>query len=217
MNTISSVNNTTTYTQQNTNKVAEVNSTNLANNAANQSAFSSYISQALAQVRVINPTNLSAPVVSGADKISTANQKEQKTISTFIQDLFSALSKEEIQKNPVLIAQQGIFQKKSQKADNSEDDFNNTVALAAYDSENSTTVGHLVANLQKLIADLNSNTSENENKSKELQSLQVSFQNILIAQGATTSQPESLKTFLQTLAQNLQGQSPLGIIINMFS
>lgn len=215
MNTISSVNNATAYTPQNTNKVAEINGTNLANNAANQSAFSSYISQALAQVRVINPTNLSAPVVSGADKTTTANQEEQKTISSFIQDLFSVLNKQDIQKNPALTIQLANYQKQITKKNDSEED-SNTVLLAAYDSENSTTVGHIVANLQKLIADLNSNVSDGQNKSQELQTLQVGFENILKAQGATTSQPESLKTFLQTLAQNLQGQSPLGIIINIF-
>lgn len=55
MSTISSVNNSNAYNPQVTTKVATANSTNLANNAANESAFSSYIGQAFAQIGLANP------------------------------------------------------------------------------------------------------------------------------------------------------------------
>ena len=94
------------YNTQTSNQVATVNSSNLANNAANQSAFSSYIGQAFAQIGVANPTNFSAPVVSGANKTSAKEQESQKSVSTFIQDLFSILSK----KNPLPTKNTVVYQ-----------------------------------------------------------------------------------------------------------
>ena len=204
------------YNPQITNKVANVNSANLANNAANQSAFSSYIGQALAQLGVANPTNSNAPVVSSAN---SANASE-KSLSTFIQDLFDILSKNDATENPATpIAEQSnqskAFSEENVSVENRSTDNEttetNTTAIDAYTADNSTTVGNIIANLQKLVDKLNLNDSTD---SPQVQTLQNDFQSILDAHGANPENPTSLATFLQALAQNLEGQSPLGIIIN---
>lgn len=219
MNTISSLNNSNAYNPQITNKVAAENSTNLANNAANQSAFSSYISQALAQVGIANPTNVAAPIVSSA---SEANSSEQ-SLSTFVQDLFSILSQKDSQQSPTTVNQeQTNFQQissqdneGSERSRDSESGGVNEAAISAYTGENSTTVGNLATNLQSLIKQLNNESQNTDaNSSSAIQALKNSFQSILDAQGAGADSSSTLGNFLQTLAQNLQGQSPLGIIIN---
>ncbi len=216
---ISSVSNPNFYNPQTTNKVAATNNANLANNAANQSAFSSYIGQALAQIGVANPTNSSAPVVSGANKANSS----QKSLGTFIQDLFAILSKEETpQKTTATPTQQTNLKQTLQNKESSESSSDselgslNEAALAAYTGGNSTTVGNIAANLQLLVKQLNDNSRNAENNSSSaIQSLQSVFQSILDAQGAsTTNGKATLGSFLQALAQNLQGQSPLGIIVN---
>ena len=212
---ISSVSNNF-YNPQITNKVANVNSANLANNAANQSAFSSYIGQALAQLGVSNPTNSNAPVISSANSANTS----EKSLSTFIQDLFDILSKNDVAENPTTpvaeeFNQSQAFSEETTTVENRSGDNETTetniTAIDAYTADNSTTVGNIIANLQKLVDKLNLNDSTD---SQQIQTLQNDFQSILDAQGATTANPTSLATFLQTLAQNLEGQSPLGIIIN---
>ena len=210
------------YNTQTSNQVATVNSSNLANNAANQSAFSSYIGQAFAQIGVANPTNFSAPVVSGANKTSAKEQESQKSVSTFIQDLFSILSK----KNPLPTKNTVVYQQTNsplisikndeQNESLQENSEINETAIAAYNAENSTTVGNIVENLQTLIkqlSDTNRNTTTSNN-SDAIETLQNGFKNILDAIGAAPDNKIQLGSFLQTLAQNLQGQSPLGIIIN---
>ncbi|MEI7795935.1 MAG: hypothetical protein WCI06_04780 [Methylococcaceae bacterium] len=223
MSTISSVNNSTAYNSQITPKVAAANNANLANNAANQSAFSSYIGQAFAQIGVANPTNASAPVVSGANKINAKEQESQKSVSTFIQDLFSILSDPNTsqkitapvsqQSNSSQYPSQNNGQKGNQRADS---DINQTAltALTAYNAENSTTVGNIVTNLKTLVNQLNSTRQNSQNNNNTIEALQNGFQSILDAQGASANNKTTLGVFLQTLAQNLQGQSPLGIIIN---
>ena len=216
---ISSVSNPNFYNPQTTNKVAATNSANLANNAANQSAFSSYIGQALAQIGVANPTNSSAPVVSSANKANSS----QKSLNTFIQDLFAILSKKETSKKPTTNAAQQANSKQalldnesSENSSDSELSGLNEAALAAYTGNNSTTVGNIASNLQTLVKQLNDNSRNAENNSSSaIQTLQNGFQSILDAQGAsTTNGKATLGSFLQALAQNLQGQSPLGIIVN---
>ncbi|MEI7840576.1 MAG: hypothetical protein WCJ11_08760 [Methylococcaceae bacterium] len=213
---------TSIYNTQTTNQVATVNSSNLANNAANQSAFSSYIGQAFAQIGVANPTNASAPVVSGANKTSAKEQESQKSVSTFIQDLFSILSNPNTaQKVATSVTQQSNSspspsQNNGQKGNQSSDSDINQSAVAAYNAENSTTVGNIVTNLKTLVNQLNSARQDSQNNNAAtIQALQNGFQSILDAQGASASSNKTtLGGFLQTLAQNLQGQSPLGIIIN---
>ena len=213
---------TSIYNAQTTNQVATVNSSNLANNAANQSAFSSYIGQAFAQIGLANPTNASAPVVSGANKASAKEQESQKSVSTFIQDLFSILSNPSTtQKITLSVAQQSDSdsspsqsQNNGQNNQQSDSDINQS-AIAAYNAENSTTVGNIVTNLKTLINQLNSARQDSQNNNTStIQALQNDFQIILDAQGASANNKITLGGFLQTLAQNLQGQSPLGIIIN---
>ncbi len=214
-NTIS----TSIYNAQTTNQVATANSSNLANNAANQSAFSSYIGQAFAQIGVANPTNASAPVVSGANKASAKEQESQKSVSTFIQDLFSILSNPNTsQKITLSVGQQSDSDSSPSQSQNnnqpSDSDINQS-AVAAYNAENSTTVGNIVTNLKTLVNELNSARQDSQNNNTAtIQALQNGFQSILDAQGASTDNKTTLGGFLQTLAQNLQGQSPLGIIIN---
>jgi hypothetical protein len=212
---ISSVSNNF-YNPQITNKVANVNSANLANNAANQSAFSSYIGQALAQLGVANPTNSNAPVISSANSANTS----EKSLSTFIQDLFDILSKNDVTENSTSpVAEQSnqsqTFSEETTTVENRSRDDNETteknVAIDAYTADNSTTVGNIIANLQKLVDKLNLNDSTN---SQQVQTLKHDFQSILDAHGANHENQTSLTMFLQTLAQNLEGQSPLGIIIN---
>jgi hypothetical protein len=217
---ISSVSNNF-YNPQITNKVANVNSANLANNAANQSAFSSYIGQALAQLGVANPTNSNAPVISSANSANTS----EKSLSTFIQDLFDILSKNDVAENSTAPVTEKFNQSQTfseetttvtyptveNRSSDNETVETNVTAIEAYTADNSTTVGNIIANLQKLVDKLNLNDSTD---SQQVQTLQNDFQSILDAQGATTENPTSLATFLQTLAQNLEGQSPLGIIIN---
>jgi hypothetical protein len=203
------------YNPQITNKVANVNSANLANNAANQSAFSSYIGQALAQLGVANPTNSNAPVVSSANSANTS----EKSLSTFIQDLFDILSKNDAAENPATpIAEQSTNQSPAfseenvaveNRSNDNETTETNVIAIDAYTADNSTTVGNIIANLQKLVDKLNLG-----DLSPQIQALQNNFQSILDAHGATIKNPTSLATFFQALAQNLEGQSPLGIIIN---
>lgn len=228
MSTISSLNNSNAYIPQATNKVAGESSTNPATNAANQSAFSSYISEALAQIGVANPTSITAPVVSGADE--TSSLEDQSLFGSFVKDLFSILSKNTSEQgstvvDPTVVKQgQTNFQQISSQdnegseplADNetTESSINNE-AIAAYTGQNSTTVGTLAANLQSLIKKLNDESQNtDENNSSAIQSLKDSFQSVLDAQGAGENSPSTLGRFLQALAENLQGQSPLGIIIN---
>lgn len=204
------------YNPQITNKVANINSANLANNAANQSAFSSYIGQALAQLGVANPTNSNAPVISSANSANTS----EKSLSTFIQDLFDILSKNDDAETPATpIAEQSnqsqAFSEENVSVENRSTDNDvaetNVTAIEAYSADNSTTVGNIIANLQKLVDKLNLDDSAD---SKQIQTLQYDFQLILDAHGANPENKTSLTMFLQTLAQNLEGQSPLGIIIN---
>ena len=228
MNTISSTSSVNAYNPQITNKVAEVNSANLANNAANQSAFSSYIGQAFAQIGIANPTNSTAPVVSGTDRTTQKGDDNKETVSTFIQNLFDILSQKETPQrnftadsstNAVRFALKngGDTESSAENAGESSEE-NNQAALAAYGATgNATTVGNIVTNLQALVQQLNneSRNTESDNASK-LASLQNGFQSILNAQGANAGNIATLGGFLQTLAQNLEGQSPLGIIINTF-
>lgn len=228
MNTLSSVSNVNAYNPQIVNKVAEANSANLANNAANQSAFSSYIGQAFAQIGIANPTNLTAPVVSGTDKTNTKGQDNQETVSTFIQNLFDILSQKETPQrnfavdsfaNSTNALKQNLSDAESTAENAGETSGeNNEAALTAYGASSATTVGNIVTNLQTLVQQLNdeSRNTPSDNLSK-LQSLQDGFQSILNAQGANAGNTATLGGFLQTLAQNLEGQSPLGIIINTFS
>lgn len=219
MSTISSVNNSNAYNPQITNKVAAENSTNLANNAANQSAFSSYIGQALAQIGAANPTSVATPVVSSA---SQANSSE-RSLSTFIQDLFSILSQKDTQQSstPVSNLQAKLQQTFSQDNEGTESSSDsetsgvNETAIAAYTSGNSSTVGNLATNLQSLVKQLNDESRNTANNSSStIQALRNGFQSVLDAQGAGTNSSATLGNFLQTLAENLQGQSPLGIIVN---
>jgi len=221
MSTISSVSNSSAYNPQITNKVASANSANLANNAANQSAFSSYIGQALAQIGVANPTNSIAPVVSGSNNANKNNLSE-KSLSTFIQDLFSMLSQKDSssQKPVTAVDQQTNYQQNpnpnvERRAANEAESAFNAVAIAAYNPENSTTVGNLVGNLKSIVQQLNDASRKTESDdSSALQALKKGFQSVLDAHGADSDNKASLRNFLQTLAQNLQGQSPLGIIVN---
>lgn len=228
MNTISSATSINAYNPQLVNKVAEVNSTNLANNAANQSAFSSYIGQAFAQIGIANPTNSTAPVVSGTDRTNQKGDDNQETVSTFIQDLFDVLSQKENapQRHFSEVLPVNVAKLLSDNASEPESDSensgevsseNNEAALAAYGASSSTTVGNIVANLQTLVQQLNAETRNTpSDNSGKLDALKNGFQSILNAQGANTETPATLGGFLQTLAQNLEGQSPLGIIINTF-
>lgn len=225
MSTISSVNNYNISNPQITNKVAPINGENLADTAANESSFSSYIQESLANLNLKNPTSNPAPVVSGSEKTNSV----EKSLSTFIQDLFELLSQKEAAQNPTPATQiqagleqafsQGNTSSENDSTDNESSESNIPITLAAYTSDDTTTVGNIISNLQKLVDKLNLNdgSNTNQNEAAKLQSLQNSFQSILDAQGATTENPTSLANFLQTLAQNLQGQSPLGIIINTFS
>lgn len=228
MNTISSLSSVNTYNSQIVSKVAEVNSANLANNAANQSAFSSYIGQAFAQIGLANPTNATAPVVSGTDRTTEKGDDNKETVSTFIQNLFDILSQKNVSSpernfalNPFesFVLKQNLSDAENY-AENADENVgeNNEVALAAYGANNTTTVGNIVGNLQSLVQQLNdeSRNTPSDNIAK-LEALKNGFQAILIAQGAKADNTATLGGFLQTLAQNLEGQSPLGIIINTFS
>lgn len=218
MSTISSINNSNAYNPQITNKVAAANSTNLANNAANESAFSSYIGQAFAQIGLANPTSVATPVISSA---SQANSSE-KSLGSFIQDLFSILSQKDSQQNPTIVSrEQSNFQQvrlqNNEGSESSSDSENgiNDAAIAAYTSSDSTTVGNLATNLQSLVKQLNDESRNTENNSSStIQALKNGFQSILDAQGAGANSSATLGNFLQALAQNLQGESPLGIIVN---
>lgn len=225
MNTISSVSSSTSYNPQLVNKVANVDSANLANNAANQSAFSSYIGQALAQIGIANPTNSTAPVVSGTNKAGAKEQDSQKAVSTFIQDLFTILSAEEDVQNPTPTVEQQQNQQEKNVAEQffqSQNlalgaDENSSEAIAAYTTQESTTVGHIVTNLQSLIKQLNDESLKTESDdTSALQRLERGFQYVLDAHGANSDNPATLGVFLQALAQNLEGQSPRGVIINTY-
>ncbi|MDD2865127.1 MAG: hypothetical protein PHC99_10480, partial [Methylococcales bacterium] len=189
----------------------------------------SYIGQAFAQIGIANPTNSTAPVVSGTDRTTQKGDDNKETVSTFIQNLFDILSQKETPQrnftadsptNAVKFALKndgGDTESSAENAGESSEE-NNQAALAAYGAtSNATTVGNIVSNLQTLVQQLNaeSRNTESDNSSK-LASLQNGFQSILNAQGANVDNTATLGGFLQTLAQNLEGQSPLGIIINTF-
>lgn len=228
MNTISSASSVNAYNPQLVNKVAEVNSANLANNAANQSAFSSYIGQAFAQIGLSNPTNATAPVVSGTDRTNQKGDDNQETVSTFIQNLFDVLSQKEsapqrnfaaeLPANTAKVTSDETYDSESFSEDTGDLSENNSEALAAYGANGATTVGNIVTNLQSLVRQLNAESRNTpSDDSNKLEALKNGFQSILNAQGANTGNTATLGNFLQTLAQNLEGQSPLGIIINTFS
>ena len=254
MNTISSVNNANGYNPQVTTKVAVENSANVASNAANQSAFSSYIGQAFAQIGVANPTNLSAPVVSGTSK---PNSPEQ-SMSSFINDLFAVLSQNDSSKQPLksVVVQvnyqpPALKEHKNPKGSSDHQQIKlpsvtenrkpnvtenanvpgmtgnakapsttevqsvNKAAIAAYTDVKSTTVGNLALNLQSLVKQLDSESNDSA-QNEMIKVLKDGFQRILNAQnsGPGVNDSKQLGSFLQTLAQNLHGQSPLGIIVN---
>lgn len=221
MSTINPISNSNVYNPQIVNKVAEANSTNLANLAANQSAFSSYIGQAFAQIGIANPTNLNAPVVSGSNQTDAKGEDTQETVSTFIQNLFDVLSQKDTEQKPTESAQlQRSFEQLFESENNAvvDNENSNSEAIAAYTSENSTTVGNIVTNLQTLVAKLNDASRRvGSEDSNMLNTLQNGFQRILQANGADGNDTATLGNFLQTLAQNLDGQSPLGIIFNSYS
>lgn len=215
------------YNPQVTTKVANVDGTNLANSATNQSAFSSYIEAAFAQLRSTNPTINTAPVISAADKSTLREDDTQKSLKNFIQELFSILSQKDSGQVPTIANQeqqsilQNVFSQESESSESNSTDNEsteiNTTAVAAYTADSSSTVANILANIQKLVDKLNLNVvSDNtgDSESSKIQSIQNSFQSILGAQGAAPETPTSLAIFLQTLAHNLEGQSPLGIIIN---
>jgi hypothetical protein len=218
-NTASNVN------PQITNKVAAINTgTNLTSTAANQSAFSSYIGQALAQIGLANPTNATAPVIASLGKTNPKEQDPQKSISTFIQNLFSILTDRESRRasgSQKLTKQEAIIQYQSQEAEittvnNDTPTEEKPDLIITYSSADSATVGNIVSNLQTLVKELNTPKTETEDQSQsnQLKNLENGFENILNAQGVARNDKSTLANFLQTLAQNLQGQSPLGIIIN---
>jgi hypothetical protein len=221
MSTISSISNSNVYNPQIVNKVAEASSTNLANLAANQSAFSSYIGQAFAQIGIANPTNLNAPVVSGSNQTATKGDDTQETVSTFIQNLFDVLSQKNTEQKPnESVELQRNFEQLFELDNNTvvADENTNSEAIAAYTSENATTVGNIVTNLQALVEKLNDTARKaGTENSGVLDTLQSGFQRILQAHGANANDTTTLGSFLQTLAQNLEGQSPLGIIFNTYS
>lgn len=221
MSTISSISNSNVYNPQIVNKVAEASSTNLANLAANQSAFSSYIGQAFAQIGIANPTNLNAPVVSGSNQTATKGDDTQETVSTFIQNLFDVLSQKNTEQKPnESVELQRNFEQLFELDNNTvvADENTNSEAIAAYTSENATTVGNIVTNLQTLVEKLNDTARKaGTENSGVLDTLQSGFQRILQAHGANANDTTTLGSFLQTLAQNLEGQSPLGIIFNTYS
>lgn len=222
MSTISSISNSNVYNPQIVNKVAEANSTNLANLAANQSAFSSYIGQAFAQIGIANPTNLNAPVVSGSNQTTAKGDDTQETVSTFIQNLFDVLSQKETEQKPSESTQvqrnfEELFELQNNNVLAADENENNSDAIAAYTSESSTTVGNIVTNLQNLVEKLNDASRRvGSEDSSVLDTLQSGFERILQAHGAGNN-TATLGNFLQTLAQNLEGQSPLGIIFNSYS
>lgn len=223
MSTISSISNSNVYNPQIVNKVAEANSTNLANLAANQSAFSSYIGQAFAQIGIANPTNLNAPVVSGSNQTDAKGDDTQETVSTFIQNLFDVLSQKNTAQKPTESVEgqrnfEQLFELDNNTVIASENNTNSEEAIAAYTSENATTVGNIVTNLQTLVEKLNDAARKaGSEDSGVLDTLQSGFQRILQAHGANANDTTTLGSFLQTLAQNLEGQSPLGIIFNTYS
>ena len=202
---ISSAANTAIYNTQATTKVATMDNGNLANRAANQSAFTSYISQALAQIGVANPTAVLAPVISGTSKANAKGQDSQKSVSNFIQDLFSILGDKETKQLPATAKQQT----KSQSATLTSD-----FAIASYSSEESAAVDHIVSNLQALVNQFETAEREGTGHLGEMAVLNHSFQQILDAQGAGAKNKITLGSFLNALAQNLQGKSPLGIILD---
>ncbi|MEN9596701.1 MAG: hypothetical protein RL236_1135, partial [Pseudomonadota bacterium] len=246
-------NNANGYNPQVTTKVAVENSANVASNAANQSAFSSYIGQAFAQIGVANPTNVSAPVVSGTSK---PNSPEQ-SMSSFINDLFAALSQNDSSKQPLksVVVQvnyqpPALKEHKNPKGSSDHQQIKlpsvtenrkpnvtenanvpgvtgnakapsttevqsvNKAAIAAYADVKSTTVGNLALNLQSLVKQLDGESSGAQNEMIKV--LKDGFQRILNEQnsGIGGDNSKQLGSFLQTLAQNLHGQSPLGIIVN---
>ncbi len=201
MNTITPVSNVNTHNLKVTNQAPVSTDSALANVATNPTSFSSYIEQALAQIGVANPTNANAPIIHNANRVNSS----QKSLSTFIGDLFTILGKEDAAKQamPTAFHQQQANLHSHMAHHGSE-------AIAAYNSENSTTVGNIIGNLQSLIQHLNDQNGNTNNVSSTNQTLQDSFQNI----SDNTNSNATLTDFLQSLTQNLQGQNPLGIIIN---
>jgi len=111
-----------------------------------------------------------------------------------------------------------LFELDNNKVIASENNTNSEEAIAAYTSENATTVGNIVTNLQTLVEKLNDAARKAGSEDSDvLDTLQSGFQRILQAHGANANDTTTLGSFLQTLAQNLEGQSPLGIIFNTYS
>ncbi len=166
-----------------------------ADSVTNSTSFSSYIEQALAQIGISTPTSANTYVIHNTDQVNSS----EKSLSIFIQDLFTVLGKEDAEKQ----AKSTVF---NQQQSISHSHSSNEAAIAAYAHENSTTVGNIVGNLQTLIQHLNNKV----NGSNMNQELQDSFQSIF----DNSNSSATLNDFLQTLMQNLQGQNPLGVIIN---
>lgn len=175
--------------------VSSANST-LTDNVTSSTHFSSYIEQALVQIGITNSTSTNTTATHNSNYQTNSSEK---SLSIFIQDLFTVLGKEDAEKR----MESTVFNQQQSINHNSH---NSNEAIAAYTHENSTTVGNIVGNLQTLIQHLN-NGINGENMTQELQdSFQRTFGN--------TNSSATLNDFLQTLMQNLQGQNPLGVIIN---
>lgn len=193
MNSVSPIspilNNANVHNLKHNNGTSITTNNTLVDSVSNPTAFSSYIEQALMQIGVSNPANLNSPAIDNANKLNSS----QKSLSTFIQDLFVILGNEDTKKSTQY---------------NQQDTPNHNEAITAYNRENNTTVGNIINNLQVLTQQLNDKNNV-DNRSGINQDLQSSFQGIFDNSNNTT-----LTDFLRVLMQNLQGKDPLGIIIN---
>ena len=204
MNTIDSVSNiNTAHNLQFVNNASGTTHSKAIDNVANPILFSSYIEQALAQVGIANPTNVTdSTVVLNANRVNSA----EKSLSTFIQELFVILGKEDAAKQakPTTFNQHHTLHAHHPLHGSIEE------AMAAYSAASSTTIGNIVENLQTLLQHVNDKTNNVDNTNQSLQDLQDSIQNIF----GNASNNATLTNFLDALIQNLKGQNPLGIIIN---
>lgn len=170
--------------------------------------FASAIVQALSQLGV--SAAVPGPSATGPAAVGAATSTQDAALHTFMHDLFAALhAVGGSPSNPASGAQAAS----TAGADNDGDHDGSGSASAAEASDGRRDLGHALSGiesrLQTLIQQLSSAGSPTSagTTASPASSLQTDFQNLLTSLGAPDSQA-SLTGFLQSIANNLQGNNP---------
>ncbi|HUW29905.1 MAG TPA: hypothetical protein VMV97_15015 [Sulfuriferula sp.] len=182
--------------------------------SGNGGRFASAISQALSQLGVSSGSSSTTASTASDPTSSAATQDPQQALAAFMQNLFASLQ-----------SQGGGQTTAANGGTDSDGDRDGSGAASAVSGASGSRHhgGHhggglskIESGLQNLMQQISSSgTSATDSTASDSASspLQQSFQNLLAADGASGSNV-TLTSFLQTLAQNLQGATPTGNVVS---